>query len=75
MSTQDEGRHTWIDLAKAAGAESDEAAELLLWSGSAFPFASPRHVYEQIRHSVRHRLCVDDPEATCSNRRVRRADR
>ena len=65
-----ERKHTWLDVAKAAGAESDEAAEGLLWSGSAFPFAAPRYIYGQIRHVIRHKVCYDNPSATCQSRRL-----
>jgi hypothetical protein len=70
-------KHSWMDLASAAvgRAVTDDEAAVLLWAGSAFPFASPRIVYEQIRHSARHRVCVDDPGATClRNRRIRKAE-
>lgn len=63
----------WTDLAVAAGAAGEDDAEGLLWSGSAFPFAPPRIVYEQIRHVVRHKTCYDNPASTCTNRRIRKA--
>jgi len=65
-------KRTWIDLAMAAGAKDAVEAEGLLWSGSAFPFVGPRHVYEQIRHVVRHKVCFDNPEATCQSKRIER---
>lgn len=63
----------WVDVAIAAGAQNEDDAENLLWSGSAFPFAPPRVVYEQIRHTVRHKVCFDDPSASCAGRRVKEA--
>ena len=62
-------KHTWDDLAVAAGA-TRETAGLFLWAGSAFPFAKPRTVYYQVQHCVRHGKCLDDPEANCSGRRT-----
>ena len=69
--------HTWNDLAAAAVGRplTDDEAGFLLWGASAFPFAPPRVVYEQIRHSYRHGDCCDEPMATCSNRRIERAAR
>lgn len=61
--------HTWEELATAAGVEP-EYAEFMLWSASAFPFASPRTVFYQIQHAQRHKVCVDNPEAGCYARRA-----
>lgn len=60
---------TWLQLARAAGATSDQEADWLLWSGSAFPFAPIRTVWYQLRHVVRHRICTDDPCASCAGRK------
>jgi hypothetical protein len=50
--------HTWGDLAAAAGV-SPEEAHYMLWNASAFPFDYPRAIYEQLRHAVRHKVCID----------------
>lgn len=49
---------TWGDLAAAAGAPKDQA-EYLLWNATAFPFDYPRAIFEQIRHALRHKVCID----------------
>ena len=59
-----------LDLAKLAGAKSDEEADHLLWSGTAFPFVGVRVLWYQLRHALRHRICVDNPEARCFGRRA-----
>jgi len=56
---------TWRDLARAAGATDDREADALLWSGTAYPFASPRTIWYQLRHVMRHKVCFDDPGASC----------
>jgi hypothetical protein len=59
---------TFTELAIAAGAEDETEAEFLLWSATAFPFCSLRTTWYQLRHAVRHKICVDDPMATCCSR-------
>lgn len=75
MSEREEDGHTWRDLAEAAAGRtlSGGEADHLLWGCSAFPVASPRVVYEQIRHADRHVECADDPLRGCTNRRIRSA--
>lgn len=60
----------WDEFAMAAGARSPEEASLLLWSGTAFPFARPRTIWYQLRHVVRHKVCLGDPAANCYSRRA-----
>ena len=60
---------TWNELAKAAGAATDKEADFVLWSGTAFPFARVRTVWYQLRHVIRHKVCLDDPEARCGGRK------
>lgn len=60
---------TWLDFAKAAGATTEEEADLLLWCGTAFPFASIRTIWYQLRHVIRHRMCLDRADATCAGRK------
>lgn len=62
---------TWLELAKAAGATSDDEADALLWCGTAFPFVSPRKVWYQLRHTIRHKKCFDKPHANCFGRLAR----
>ena len=57
---------TWKELALAAGAQSDEEADYLLWAGSCFPFGTPCMVWYQLRHTIRHKVCVDQIEARCA---------
>jgi len=59
---------TWIELAIAAGATSEDEAESLLWCGTAFPFADVRTIWYQLRHVIRHKVCFDDPYAHCATR-------
>lgn len=66
---------TWTDLALAAGATTDDEADFLLWSATAFPFAKPRTVWYQLRHAVRHKICTDNPAATCCSRKAFRVQR
>lgn len=69
----DAPRRTWVDLAMSAGATSHEEAESLLWSGTAFPCSqSPRYIWGQLRHVIRHKVCFDDPMAHCQSRRLER---
>ncbi len=62
---------TYLEMARRAGAENDEVADFLLWSGTAFPFAPVRHIWNQLRHVLRHKVCADDPMATCGPRYAR----
>ena len=57
---------TWTEMALAAGAKDEKEADMLLWTGSAFPFARPRTIWYQLRHTIRHRICLDDPAANCA---------
>jgi hypothetical protein len=66
---------TFIELALAAGAANEEEAEFLLWSGTAFPFVGPRTLWYQLRHVVRHKICADDPMASCCSRKAYRGPR
>lgn len=46
-----------------------EEANFLLWSASAYPFAPLRAVWYQLRHSLRHRVCIDQPGAHCGGKK------
>lgn len=64
-------KRTWTDIAKLfGGARTQREADYVLWSGSAYPFARPRYVVGQLRHVARHKVCFDDPGATCQPRRL-----
>lgn len=60
---------TALEFARRAGAHSDEEAELLLWAGTAFPFVPPRALWYQLRHTLRHQVCLDQPGATCGGKK------
>lgn len=59
---------TFNEMAIVAGAKDEAEAEILLWGGTAFPFAPLRTVWYQLKHAVRHKVCVDDPMACCCSR-------
>lgn len=61
---------TFIEMAMVAGASDEKEADLLLWAGTAFPFAPLRTLWYQLRHAVRHKICVDDPMARCCSRKA-----
>ena len=57
------------ELAKRAGAQSDQEADALLWCGTAFPFVNPRALWYQLRHTIRHKECFDKPGAHCGGKK------
>lgn len=64
----------FTEMAIVAGATDEVEAEMLLWGGTAFPFAPVRTIWYQLRHVVRHKICFDDPMAVCCSHRAFKRD-